>query len=89
MGFKCSESLLAFGTKATLADVCCATCSKTGKPKTTTAKKLKACGAPSYKGDGNCDDNNNHAGCAWDGGDCCYKSVKGGVVKKTYCKKVR
>merc|ERR1712176_1238322 len=38
------------------------------------------CGAVEYKGDGNCDDNNNNAGCAWDGGDCC-----GNDVKKEYC----
>jgi hypothetical protein len=42
--------------------------------------KAPACGAPAYKGDGNCDDENNNKGCAYDGGDCC------GVVKKTYCK---
>merc|ERR1712151_117286 len=29
---------------------------------------------------GNCDDGNNNAGCAWDGGDCCL--VK---IVKTYC----
>merc|ERR1711907_482202 len=38
-------------------------------------------GSPKYKGDGNCDDDNNNAGCAYDGGDCC-----GSNVKKTYCK---
>merc|ERR1712151_484402 len=38
------------------------------------------CGLPEYKGDGNCDDNNNNAGCGYDGGDCC-----GPNVKKTYC----
>merc|ERR1712003_585393 len=43
------------------------------------------CGAPSYVGDGNCDDNNNNEGCAYDGGDCCAKSVEGGKVKETYC----
>merc|ERR1712025_967403 len=45
----------------------------------------KNCGAPSYVGDGNCDDNNNHATCLFDGGDCCAKSVKGGQVSKKYC----
>merc|ERR1712210_240999 len=48
----------------------------------------KACGAPAYKGDGNCDDNNNNAGCGFDGGDCCAKSV-GGAVKKDYCKECK
>ena len=46
------------------------------------------CGAPSYKGDGNCDDNNNNKGCAYDGGDCCPKTVSGGAVSKKYCKEV-
>merc|ERR1712048_437400 len=46
----------------------------------------QVCGAPEYKGDGNCDDENNHKGCAYDGGDCCPKTVKGGTVKKQYCK---
>jgi len=44
------------------------------------------CGLPAYKGDGNCDDENNVCGCGYDGGDCCAASVKGGVVKKNYCK---
>merc|ERR1711934_1352249 len=44
------------------------------------------CGAPQYKGDGNCDDVNNNCGCDFDGGDCCNGSVKGGSVKTTYCK---
>merc|ERR1712037_354060 len=30
-----------------------------------------SCGNPSYKGDGNCDDENNNCGCQYDGGDCC------------------
>ena len=47
-----------------------------------------SCGLLEYKGDGNCDDENNNKGCAYDGGDCCYKSVKGGKVKKDYCKEV-
>ena len=46
------------------------------------------CGIPDYKGDGNCDDENNNKGCAYDGGDCCYKTVKGGKVQKDYCKEV-
>merc|ERR1712032_1792297 len=45
------------------------------------------CGLAQFKGDGNCDDENNNCGCAFDGGDCCAKSVKGKVVKTTYCKK--
>merc|ERR1711977_759864 len=34
-----------------------------------------ACGSPQWKGDGYCDDDNNNAGCAWDGGDCCGEEV--------------
>jgi hypothetical protein len=30
-----------------------------------------ACSNPVWQGDGFCDDNNNHCGCDWDGGDCC------------------
>merc|ERR1712054_204821 len=47
------------------------------------------CGAPKYKGDGNCDDENNNPGCAYDGGDCCAKSVTGGTVKTSYCKECK
>ena len=47
-----------------------------------------ACGYPDYKGDGNCDDVNNNKDCDYDGGDCCAKTVKGGQVKKDYCKAV-
>merc|ERR1712176_1494318 len=43
------------------------------------------CGAPKYKGDKNCDDENNNAGCNYDGGDCCKKTLGKDVVK-TYCK---
>ena len=41
------------------------------------------CGKPSFKGDGHCDDENNNAACAYDGGDCC-----GAKVHKGYCVKV-
>jgi len=44
--------------------------------------KPSACGAPDYKGDGNCDDNNNIKSCDYDGGDCC-----GPDVGTTYCSK--
>merc|ERR1712032_498037 len=46
------------------------------------------CGIEAYKGDGNCDDENNNAGCDYDGGDCCVKSL-GGPVKKDYCKECK
>jgi len=51
------------------------------------------CAKTKFKGDGNCDDNNNNEGCDYDGGDCCpasvknNKGVKTGTVKKTYCTK--
>ena len=38
------------------------------------------CSQPKNKGDGSCDDENNHAGCGYDGGDCC-----GDDVNKDYC----
>merc|ERR1712224_999039 len=43
----------------------------------------KGCGSPNWKGDGNCDDNNNNAGCTWDGGDCC------GPKNYKYCKECK
>jgi hypothetical protein len=45
-----------------------------------------ACGIAQYKGDGNCDDENNSKACDYDGGDCCPATVKGGKVKKDFCK---
>ena len=47
-----------------------------------------ACEKPGYKGDGRCDDVNNNEACAYDGGDCCPKSVKGGTIKTKYCEEV-
>ena len=38
-------------------------------------KMLKACKDFKYKGDGNCDDGNNNAGCLFDGGQCCDRMV--------------
>merc|ERR1719182_876717 len=49
----------------------------------TTKPDKTACKVQKYKGDGNCDDGNNNAGCHFDGGDCCAKSM-GGPVKKDY-----
>jgi len=42
------------------------------------------CGAPDYKKDGNCDDNNNLQTCNWDGGDCCGPNI--GTAYCTECK---
>ena len=89
-GFKCTDKLAALDVDAKLSDICCASCKKpkATTPKTTTSKSKKTCGAPSYVGDGNCDDNNNNKGCGYDGGDCCAKSVQGGKVQDTHCQKV-
>ena len=35
-------------------------------------------GYEAYKGDGICDDENNHCGCDYDGGDCCGPDVECG-----------
>ena len=51
-------------------------------------KDDSACEALDYKGDGNCDDDNNNDGCDYDGGDCCAKSVKNGKVKTKFCNEV-
>merc|ERR1711939_878917 len=47
------------------------------------------CGAAKYKGDSNCDDENNNCGCQYDGGDCCTKSLGGKPVNKKYCKQCK
>ena len=36
------------------------------------------CGYPDYKDDKYCDDENNNAGCEWDGGDCCQANPSSG-----------
>ena len=84
-GFGCDQPLTQLGVNEKLSDMCCASCKA---PKPTPPKPKETCGAPSYKGDGNCDDNNNNEGCAYDGGDCCAKSVAGGAVNETYCQQV-
>ena len=80
-GFKCDQSLVSLvNLDVKLANYCCATCAE--------KQKSQTCGALKYKGDGNCDDENNNKGCEYDGGDCCYKTVSGGAVKKDYCTEV-
>ena len=44
----------------------------------------KVCAKDDLKKDGYCDDDNNHCGCQWDGGDCCGKSDK--TAQLSYCK---
>ena len=38
---------------------------------TTSTMTNDGCHYPQYEGDGSCDDENNHVGCNYDGGDCC------------------
>ena len=52
----------------------------TSPPAPTPAPPAGVCGSPQWKGDMFCDDDNNNAGCQYDGGDCC-----GTNVDKTYC----
>ena len=40
------------------------------------SSKLGECVTPSFKGDNFCDDENNNAGCEYDGGDCCGPNVR-------------
>merc|ERR1712037_557423 len=59
----------------------CLDCTYVQKGDTCVKDFKKGCGAPKFKGDGFCDDNNNVGGCAWDGGDCC-----GAKANIKYCK---
>ena len=43
------------------------------------------CGKPHWKGDKICDDENNNAGCDFDGGDCCGDDVETHYCKKCEC----
>ena len=43
------------------------------------------CGAPHWKGDNWCDDENNNEGCDWDGGDCCGPDVRDKYCTKCEC----
>ena len=38
-----------------------------------------------WKGDGICDDENNHGGCNFDGEDCCGKDVDTDLCTKCQC----
>ena len=44
------------------------------------------CADANYKGDGFCDDGNNNAGCAFDGGDCCGTKVNTKYCTECKCK---
>merc|ERR1712032_1025858 len=58
-------------------------CLDPNAPSTTTTKKPD-CGDKKYKGDGQCDDNNNLKSCDWDGGDCCGVNI--GTAYCSACK---
>merc|ERR1711962_582983 len=45
------------------------------------------CENPEHKGDGLCDDGNNHAGCDFDGGDCCGFNVDTSFCTECACKR--
>ena len=49
----------------------------------TTPPPINGCGSPKWFQDGWCDDENNNAGCKWDGGDCCNNT---NPEWKEYCK---
>ena len=44
-----------------------------------------ACQFPEFKGDGPCDDGNNHEGCEYDGGDCCGSNVHTDFCSECQC----
>ena len=46
-----------------------------------TVSPSENCASPSYYKDGDCDNDNNHLECNFDGGDCC----KGNETSCTYC----
>merc|ERR1711881_483299 len=61
----------------------CKDCTKATKGDTCVKTAKKTCGAKDFVGDKYCDDNNNNAGCNWDGGDCC------GAKNYKYCKQCK
>ena len=48
---------------------------------------VSACSSPTphWIGDGYCDDENNNAGCGFDGGDCCGSDVKTAYCSECQC----
>ena len=47
---------------------------------------ILGCKVEEWKGDGACDDENNFAGCDFDGGDCCGPNVNDKYCKTCECK---
>ena len=44
-----------------------------------------SCGVQQFMGDGFCDDDNNNAGCDWDGGDCCSSASSYAFCSSCQC----
>ena len=47
------------------------------------------CGLPEFASDSICNDENNNAGCNWDGGACCNRQDDGWNTYCTECKCLR
>lgn len=47
-----------------------------------------SCMRPKWRGDGSCDDINNHPKCEFDGGDCCGENVDTSYCQKCTCLQV-
>ena len=48
-------------------------------------RQASSCGSPQWKGDDFCDDDNNNAGCDFDGGDCCGPNVRKNFCSQCLC----
>merc|ERR1711974_590824 len=44
---------------------------------TTSSSPINPCGSPNFANDNFCDDENNNAGCNFDGGACCNQNIAG------------
>jgi hypothetical protein len=67
-------------TSTTTASTTSATTASTST--TTASTTLSGCGSPQWSNDKWCDDDNNNAGCNFDGGACCNNFFSGW---NTYC----
>ena len=52
----------------------------------TAAPTVSSCGSPNFAEDNHCDDENNNAGCNYDGGACCNQNIAGWDEFCTDCK---
>ena len=70
-------------TTASTSTTTASTTTTTASTSTTTASTtLSGCGSPQWSNDKWCDDDNNNAGCNFDGGACCNNFFSGW---NTYC----